>query len=419
MSGDLLQQIQSLQFRDKTAAESLVLDFVRRTFPLDVVAVELRPLAVSLNSFNGFLTLRDDKRLFFKTHTETDTVIGEYYRAGMLAEAGYPVIQPLYSSTQTGQQLLIYEVIDDPSVFDVSWHIEMGDTGTLAALAEAQNATDDHLMQIYAETLDWQPADEAAQSAIHQLFYHRLTGGRLERFYGSLPSQNSNEVKVKLPDKIHLMQKVRRVRWNINGQIYDQTLDEIIVNSIRLLEPVQAGPSVVGHGDAHNGNVFFQQCGGEASLLYFDPAFAGRHHPLLDITKPLFHNIFAMWMYFPQVKLEMTRISFEPDGDVWNVQHDYMLHSVREMFLRSKVQRVLLPVLRELRWRDWLRSDWRDFLKAALFCCPLLTMNLTDGAKFPPEICLLGLTMAVEMGGESRSKRSLIDRVLDEVYEAI
>lgn len=107
MSGDLLQQIQSLQFRDKTAAESLVLDFVRRTFPLDVVAVELRPLAVSLNSFNGFLTLRDDKRLFFKTHTETDTVIGEYYRAGVLAEAGYPVIQPLYSSTQTGQQLLI------------------------------------------------------------------------------------------------------------------------------------------------------------------------------------------------------------------------------------------------------------------------------------------------------------------------
>jgi hypothetical protein len=134
MSDDLLQQIQTLQFLDKAQAEALVLDFVRHTFPLDVASVELRPLAVSLNSFNGFLTLRDNKRLFFKTHTEADTVIGEYYRAGMLAEAGYPVIQPLYSSTQIGQQLLIYEVINAPSVFDVSWRIETGDSSLLSAL---------------------------------------------------------------------------------------------------------------------------------------------------------------------------------------------------------------------------------------------------------------------------------------------
>ncbi len=419
MSGDLLQQIQSLQFRDKAQAESLVLDFVRRTFPLDVVAVELRPLVVSLNSFNGFLTLGDDKRLFFKTHTESDTVIGEYYRAGLLAEAGYPVIQPLYSSTHTGQQLLIYEVINDPSVFDISWHIEMGDHEALPALSDAQAAADDQLLQIYMQTLGWHPAEEAGQAAIHQLFYHRLTGGRLERFYGPLPGQNGNNIDVVLPTGIHSMQMVRQAKWNINGQTYDQTLDEMISTSIELLAPAQAGPSIVGHGDAHNGNVFFQQCEREAALLYYDPAFAGRHHPLLDLAKPLFHNVFALWMYFPQVKREQTRISFEPSSDAWNVQHDYRLHPVREMFLHSKIERVLAPLLRELHRRDWLRSDWREFLKAALFCCPLLTMNLTDEAKFPPEICLLGLTMAVEMGAESRGKRSLIDSVLDEVSEAI
>src|SRR5262245_48472243 len=136
---DLLQRIQALQFNDKTAAENLLLGFIRQTFPLDVVAVELRPLAVSLNSFNGFLTLADGKRLFFKTHTEPDNVIGEYYNAATLAGAGYPVIQPLYSSTEAGKQLLIYEVIDSPSVFDVAWEIE-NHGKTEPGLVEAQNA---------------------------------------------------------------------------------------------------------------------------------------------------------------------------------------------------------------------------------------------------------------------------------------
>ncbi len=60
-----------------------------------MTAVELRPLAVSLNSFNGFMTVRDgaagSRRYFFKTHIESDGVIDEYYHAALLAEAGYPV----------------------------------------------------------------------------------------------------------------------------------------------------------------------------------------------------------------------------------------------------------------------------------------------------------------------------------------
>ncbi|MFN8563108.1 MAG: phosphotransferase [Anaerolineae bacterium] len=208
------------------------------------------------------------------------------------------------------------------------------------------------------------------------------------------------------------MAAVRRVKWAINGQQYDQTLDELIAQATALLLPAQAGASIIGHGDAHNGNVFFR---GDAPLTYFDPAFAGRHSPLLDLTKPLFHNVFAMWMYFPQVKAAQTHITLKRDGGAWHVEHDYTLHPIRNMFLTSKVERALIPILRALQSRGWLRPDWRAYLKAALFCCPLLTMNLTDGEKFPPEISLLGLAMAVEMGGESAGARSLIDRTLDEV----
>lgn len=406
----LLQQVQELQFHDKGAAEALLLNFLRELFPLDVQSVMLRPLVVSLNSFNGFMQLGDGRRLFFKTHTEPDGVIGEYYNAAQLASAGYPVLQPIYSSTEAGKQLLIYEVIEDPSVFDLAWDIENSRSELLPQLTQAQNAADDHLLNIYRQTLAWQNADDAASVPIHQLFYHRLAGGRLARFYGE-------DVTVALPVGSAAISEARRARWVINGQRYSQTLDDLIVEAARLLLPAQAGPSVIGHGDAHNGNVFFRA--ETNALLYFDPAFAGRHHPLLDLTKPLFHNVFAMWMYFPHEKAANTTIRLNIDGDVWRVEHDYVLHPVRHMFQSSKVERVLIPILRDLRDRGWLREDWRAYLKAALFCCPLLTMNLTDAAKFPPSISLLGLTMAVEMGGESEEVRSRIDTLLDEVEAAI
>lgn len=406
----LLQDIQTLQFSDKAAAEKLLIPFIRETFPLDVVAVELRPLAVSLNSFNGFMTLADGKRLFFKTHTEPDNVIGEYYHAAMLAVAGYPVLQPLYSSHQADRQLLIYEVITDPSVFDLAWGIETGQGGDLDALTKAQHASDDQLRQIYLNTLEMQPTEAAAKAPVHQLFYHRLAYGRLARFYGAALDEAA-QVSVMLPDGSATMADVRRAQWTINGQQYNETLEEIIARALRLLQPEQAGASIIGHGDAHNGNVFYRPGG----LMYFDPAFAGRHHPLLDLTKPLFHNVFAMWMYYPQEKRAGLNIRIERTGERWHVQHDYALHPVRQMFLESKVERVLKPIVGELRARGWLREDWRDYLKAALFCCPFLTMNLADETRFPPEIRLLGLSMAVEMGTTSSSKGSLIDQILERI----
>jgi hypothetical protein len=405
-----LQQIQQLQFTDRGAAEAILLEFFQHTLALDAAVVELRPLAVSLNSFNGFLTQADGKRLFFKTHTEQDTVIAEYYNAAMLAEAGYPVIQPIYSSTQTGRQLLIYDVINDPSVFDVAWAIENGQSDALEALTTAQHDADDRLWQIYQQTLTWQSAENHTRAPIHQLFYHRLTGGRLDRFYGAGQS-------VLLPTGREGMAVVRAARWTINGRDFAETLDDLIARATLLLAPDQAGPAVIGHGDAHNGNVFFV---GSDRLVYFDPAFAGRHHPLLDLVKPLFHNVFAMWMYFPAEMRDRLNVHAEKNGGRWSITYDDPLHPIREMFLRSKALRVLLPTLRLLRERDWLADEWRPMLKAALFCCPFLTMNLTDSARFLPDISAVGLAMSIEMGAESPSgNRTPIDCLLDEVEAAI
>lgn len=416
---NLLQEIQRLQFNDRGRAQALLRPFIAETFGLDVADVELRPQAISLNSFNGFLTLATGERYFFKTHTEQDNVIDEYYNAGMLAGAGYPTIQPRYTSTKANQQLLIYDIIEDPSLFDVAWRIETDEERvyTHEAVTKAQNASDNALYQIYTRTLTDQIAEDAAQAPIHQLFYHRLSGGRLERFYGPLPGIQGHFPTLTAPNgQRYSVQRIRAARWTINGQNYQHSIDDIITGALARLNPAQAGISVIGHGDAHNGNVFLRQDG---SLLFFDPAFAGRHHPLLDLVKPLFHNVFAMWMYFPLLKHDIIRVSFETIGERVEVNHTYTLHPIRHMFLRSKIERVLIPTLRHLQSQQKLRADWRQYLKDALFCCPFLTMNLLDADRFPPAIGLLGLAMSVEMGAESAGQRSLIDTCLDEAEAAL
>ena len=214
--------------------------------------------------------------------------------------------------------------------------------------------------------------------------------------------------------------EVRSARWVINRQVYHQTLDDLIQDATLNLQPTQQGVSVIGHGDAHNGNVFLQlKPDHMPSLLYFDPAFAGRHNPLLDIVKPLFHNVFAMWMYFPQEKKAATPISHYQKDGVWHVEYDYPLPEIRKMFLKSKMDKVLLPLLKHMKSQHTLPVNWRAYLKSALFCCPLLTMNLADHKRFPPEISLLGLAMSVEMGAESQDQLSIIDKLLNEVTDQL
>lgn len=396
MSDERLYHIQRLQFEDRAAAEALTLAFVRDLFPaLEVIHVQLRPLAVSLNSFNGFLTLRDGRRLFFKTHVEPGGVVQEYYNSSLLAEAGYPVIRPLHASTEYGKQFLIYDLIDSPSVFDVARALEHGERDDLGALTEAQHHADADLWRIYERTLAWQTAADAEGAPVHQLFYHRL-GGRYQDFYAGQPFE--------LPSLSLDWETLTTRRWVINGVRFEGTLAAAIGEARSRLCPTREGWSVVGHGDAHNGNVFFTPGG----LMYFDPAFGGRHHPLLDLTKPLFHNSLATWMYHPAEVAASLDIRLADDGHTLHVTHSYRPSPVRQMFFASKIERVLRPLLPHLEM-----ADWRGFLKAALMCCPLLTLNLRDRTRFPAEIGLLGLCLVAEMGLESDpAQPSAIDQAL-------
>lgn len=404
---EALVRIQRLQFEDKPAAEALLLDVIGRLFPdLGVTGLELRPQATSLNSFNGFLTASDGRRLFFKTHVEQDSAISEYYNAALLADAAYPVIRPLYSSTRDGQQLLVYPIIHDPPVFDVARDIERRQNfgGELArALGDAQAAEDRALYERYCDSLSYVGAETHKSAPIHQLFWHRLTGGRFDRFYGV-------DVQVHVPGMTVDAATLLSRRWVINGHEFTATLQELVTRAIAMLNPAQSGPSIIGHGDAHNGNVFYSAGG----LTYFDPAFAGRHDPLLDLVKPLYHNAYAMWMYFPDEEAQTLQIHLDVTGDTWIVTHNYSLNPLRAMFWSSKIEHCLRPIVHRLHAEGSLSPRWAERLRLALMCCPLLTMNLTT---FRPEIALLGLSHCVEFGSETADGASRLDRLLAEISD--
>ena len=153
LSDQVLQEIQALQFHDIPAASDRMLEFLRSSdLPFTVASVVVRPLAVSLNSINGFITTDTGKKLFFKTHIEPQSIINEYYNAEILATANYPTIQPLFGATEYGKQLLIYDYFDAPSLFDVLRSVELGDRRDGSQIVGIQEQADRQLADIYLKT---------------------------------------------------------------------------------------------------------------------------------------------------------------------------------------------------------------------------------------------------------------------------
>ena len=196
-----LVDIQKLQFSDKPTAEALMLAFLKKNEDAAIASVELRPRPESLNSINGFITYLDGERLFFKTHVEENEQLSEYYNARMLADAGYPVISPRQITHRPGRQIVLYEIISFPTLFDLLKEEEDAEQSgeppsqRAALLLSAQARLEQNVLAIYKQTLK-KPSPEARakttgdacasadahrDAPINQLFYHRLAeDGRLD-----------------------------------------------------------------------------------------------------------------------------------------------------------------------------------------------------------------------------------------------
>lgn len=394
-ANEALIQIQKSQFADKEAAEDMVCNWFERYLKLKVDSVRLVPKAVSLNSFNGFYTVNGEE-YFFKTHVEEMGIGQEYYDAQVMHQAGYNIVLPLRSIQEYGQQMVIYPVMRWPEMFNLMRSCDTGgDTNSITAeqLVAAERHECQRLLEIYDTTLKLSSAQENAQAKIYQLFWHRLVGERLQDFYMGkqvlLPSQERGSIP---------FAELLSYHWVVNGKPISlggelPTLGMLIERGKQVLSPERDFWTVVGHGDAHFGNVFLEE---GKRYLYFDPAFAGHHSPLLDLVKPFFHNVFAMWMYFGLDIARELQISVELRGETIYVEHSYDLPPIRQAMLETKQDFLLKPLLALMKGRGALPEDWREILRSALLCCPLLTIDMLR--RLPVSVCWLGLSQVMQMG---------------------
>ncbi|HEY7415532.1 MAG TPA: HAD family hydrolase, partial [Ktedonobacteraceae bacterium] len=211
-----LGMIQRMQFQEKARAELLLQRWFMRHMNLSVERVTLVPKPVSLNSFNGFYSV-DGKEYFFKTHVEEQGILHEYYHAELLSKASYNVVQPLRTLHERNRQMVVYPVVRWPVIFDLMRAVETDQAEQAQAdtLIAAEKYECERLLSIYEETLASSTAQEHASAPIHQLFWHRLTGGRYQQFYAGkqilLPGQNDKQEK-----RAIAFSELLRYRWVVN-----------------------------------------------------------------------------------------------------------------------------------------------------------------------------------------------------------
>src|SRR3989442_3517101 len=181
---DGLATIQQMQFTEREKAERLLQRWFARHMNLKTESVTLTPKAVSLNSFNGFYRT-DGEEYFFKTHIEEQGILEEYYHAEQLHQAGYNIVRPLRMIHEEGQQMVIYPVVRWPVMFDLMRAVETGEAenGTFEMLVFAEKQECARLLDSYRATFAPSTTAEHARAPIHQLFWHRLVGGRYKSFY--------------------------------------------------------------------------------------------------------------------------------------------------------------------------------------------------------------------------------------------
>lgn len=399
---------------DFGAAEAAIASFIGPKFSVPVEKLTIRRDRLSLNSVNGTFESAG-KKLFFKFHMEeAEDEGGEYYRAALLERVGYPVEKPLYISQEKGEQFLIYPYIESERLADLCRRLEqLLPSPESAAVIRAQEELDRTCAALCLKTLKTGTPQQLDAEPVMQLFYRRLVtngkpGGRQYSFY-----KGQDFI---FPDDLTLpYDKLAALRWTINGLDYDMTLEEGFARARRLLAPGAMGsyPACTAHGDAHNGNVWANRKNGKIALSWFDPAFAGEYIPvLLAEVKPTFHNIFAHadWLYDSAEADKNLSVAAHIEDGRLVVTHDWKLPALREGFLKSKRDNFWKPVLAELRKRNQLPNNWQEYVRAALFCCPTLVMNLrahagTASNSHTPKTSLLGLSIAVMLaqapaGGE-------------------
>jgi hypothetical protein len=404
-------------------AESAIKQLIASNFSMDVTSVKLNYDWTSLNSLNGMIQSHDGD-YFFKLHQEEgeEETVAEYYRGELLKRNGYDVDVPVRGCRDPGRQILLYRIRRESTLAAELLAIERCESGAnvSAPLVVAQRIFDTDVADVYLRTLHEADPETVAAEPIHRLFHARLCepeqpdalGGRAVRFY---VGRQIDVCGTSLP-----WAEFAAARWIVNGVEYADTLHEVFLRALRLLEPRRLARfgSVVAHGDAHNANVWVEREGESCRLVMFDPAFAGASVPaLLAEVKATVHNIFAhpFWLYHPAEGAGRFGVAARFEAGSIRIEHDWRLEGMRREFLESKRDLLWRPLLASMKARGLLPDDWRETLRAALFACPTLVLNLLgDAAKpRPAGVVLLSFALSLAMGSTPVDQRDVFSEFID------
>lgn len=378
--------IRKLATQDTIAAEAELVKFLGGVFDVKVDSLSINHDQYSLNSLNGFLKINGEA-FFFKFHQEDgeENMSGEYYRADLIEKVHLPIDMPVMTSTNAGEQVLIYRRREDRRFCDVLRELDLDqDEHAIGVVAGAERRLNAKILQVARSTLHSVEVSQVEAEPINRLFYERMIdpetgrfpGGRVAEFYvGKVLDFETTSVP---------WHEFSTARMVLNGQVMSSTFAEILSDAADRLKPAKltGAGGVTAHGDAHNANVWFE--GGRAvpTLTYFDPAFAGEHVPsLLAEAKATFHNIFAhpFWLYDPEMATKHFDASVSYEDGTLNINTNWELSEVRRALLGAKIDSFWSPFLLELKDQDLLPEDWRETLRSALAMCPALVMNLRAG----------------------------------------
>lgn len=200
-------------------------------------------------------------------------------------------------------------------------------------------------------------------SKTNSLFYKRINGERFDLFYKDSP----NNISKYFDKKIIL-----------NGTPFEQSINDIftqIKKKYKSLNKDKSLPGILGHGDAHHGNIIVN-----GKIYFIDNEYAGYMPAFMELAKPYYNDLLGTLLFHYN---DMLNNYFSIDS-----LHDNDTQLNIKISTPQKIKLRLLATETKLASRkNTINPQTQDFLSLSdyLIMCHTLTRdpnNYSDEAKY-------------------------------------
>ncbi|KAI0406631.1 hypothetical protein F4802DRAFT_88585 [Xylaria palmicola] len=323
------------------------------------------------------------------------------------------------------QKTIFYEHIDGRSLLEIRFEYLVGGSSFVDVrhhrwLIDIESKRAHDVMRSYelSSSAGNSSRVRGQEARIHQYFFHRLHRNNfLGEFYQgctSILGTSDDGLPRSLDDFLGLPVYINDRRL--------ETLQHHLLEAELLLRPdadhFLAMPSVCGLGDGHGGNLMVTGSPTTTPVLrYIDYEVAGYHPVVLDMVKPIYLDCFCSALWGDMLSDDLTRppaetparrtpmVKWTVDATGIHVWYELNTSFLDKTLARTKLEYLVCPVLEHLHGLGPLGRVAEQILAHALFCCALLTRDLSQR----PDLFFLNLAVGLDLAVDFR-------RVMDGVF---